>query len=71
MVMRVGDIYRLRFPAIGWVRVLPNPPETYCLIAGEVGYLVETIFTKERWWATGDGRPNNHCSPYIKTPKQV
>lgn len=65
-MLEVGKIYRLRFPAFGWVRVLPNPPESYCYIAGEVGYLVETLFTKSQWWATADGKPNNHVSPYIR-----
>lgn len=52
MSLVVGKIYRLRFPGFGWVRVLPNPPRTVVTMDdGSPGYLVETLFTKSRWWA--------------------
>lgn len=64
--MKPGEIYRLKFPWIGWVRVLPNPPDTTVTMAdGTPGYLVETLFTKSRWWCTAQGWPNNHASPCI------
>ena len=62
-----GKIYRLDRLIPGWVRVLPNPPETTVWMAdGSEGRLVETIFSKDRWWAGPDGRPNNHVSSWIK-----
>lgn len=66
--MMIGEIYRLKFPSFGWVRVLPNPPETCCWMDGKPAYLVETIFTKDRWWVTAEGRPNNHRSPWLAVP---
>lgn len=67
--MKPGEIYRLKFPWIGWVRVLPNPPDTYCTFSdGSPGYLVETLFTKSRWWVNEHGEPNNYRSPLMITP---
>lgn len=72
MTLTVGKIYRLRFPSLGWARVLPNPPGTTCWMDdGSQGYLIETIFTKNRWWVRGDGKPNNHRSPWLVVPSDV
>jgi hypothetical protein len=66
MTLTVGKIYRLRCSGFGWAKVLPNPTDTAVTMSdGTPGYLVETLFTKNRWWASGDGRPNNHRSPWL------
>jgi hypothetical protein len=67
MPLIVGRIYRLRFPGIA-ARVLPNPPGTSVTMDGEPCYLIETIFMKDRWWVRGDGKPNNHRSPWLVAP---
>lgn len=68
MTLTVGKIYRLRFPGIA-ARVLPNPPgTTVTMDDGSSGYLIETLFTKDRWWVRGDGKPNNHRSPWLIVP---
>lgn len=69
--MKVGDIYRFRFPAIGWARVLPNPPDVVVTMDdGSPGYLIETLFTKDRWWVRYDGAPNNHRAPWLYVNQQ-
>jgi hypothetical protein len=69
MSLQVGKIYSLKAPGFGWVRVLPNPPRTVVTMDdGSPGYLVETLFTKNRWWVRGDGKPNNHRSPWLNVP---
>jgi hypothetical protein len=65
MSLIVGEIYRLRFPSFGWARVLPNPPDTTVTMDNKPCYLIETLFTKNRWWVRGDGKPNNHRSPWL------
>lgn len=70
MSLTVGKIYRLRSPGFGWAKVLPNPPGTVVTMDdGSPGYLIETLFTKNRWWVRGDGKPNNHRSPWLVVPQ--
>lgn len=67
MTLQVGKVYRLKAPGFGWARVLHSPPDTVVTMDdGSPGYLVETLFTKNRWWSRGDGKPNNHRSPWLE-----
>lgn len=68
MPLVVGKTYRLRFPGIA-AKVLPNPPGMVVTMHdGTPGYLVESLFMKDRWWVNEHGEPNNYRSPLMITP---
>lgn len=55
--MQVGKIYRLRFPGL-LARVIRYDPNVT-----PYSYLVESLFTRSRWWVDETGKPNNWVSP--------
>jgi hypothetical protein len=60
-MLRVGKIYRLRFPGVA-ARVI-NPP------AGQAPsgfpYLVESLFLKSRWYVNARGEPAYPDAPHV------
>jgi hypothetical protein len=63
--MKVGEIYRLRFPGIAAhvmepLSGLAPPPE--------FPFLVESLVLRSRWWVNEFGEPDNIHSPLMKTP---
>lgn len=62
--MRVGKIYRLRFPAIA-ARVIESPRD---LAPPKFRFLVESLVLRSRWWVNEFGEPDNIHSPLMKTP---
>jgi hypothetical protein len=63
--LKVGKIYRLRFPGIA-ARVIEPPPGV--VVSLNFPYLVESIFLRSRWWVNERGEPDNIYSPLMVIP---
>ena len=63
--LRIGEVYRLRFPGIA-ARVIQPPAK------GEKSgypYLVESLVLRSRWWVNEFGEPDNIHSPHMIVPE--
>ena len=63
--LKVGNIYRLRFPGIA-ARVIEPPASTK---KSRYPYLVESIILRSRWWVNERGEPDNIHSPQLVVPR--
>ena len=63
--LRVGKVYRLRFPGIA-ARVIEPPASVEQ--RGEYCYLVESVVLRVRWWVNERGEPDNIFSPKLVVP---
>jgi hypothetical protein len=63
-LLKVGKIYRLRFPGIA-ARVIEPPPG---LAQPNFPFLVESLVLRSRWWVNEFGEPDNIHSPLMQTP---
>jgi hypothetical protein len=64
--LKVGKLYRLRFPGIA-ARVI-EPPAGAKPPSSEYCYLVESLFLRMRWWVNRRGEPDNIYSPNLVAP---
>ena len=62
--LKVGKIYRLRFPGIA-ARVIEPPARR---AKSRYPYLVESVFLRSRWWVNEHGEPDNIHSPRLIIP---
>ena len=63
--LKVGKIYRLRFPGIA-ARVIEPPARK---AKSRYPYLVESVFLRSRWWVNDRGEPDNIHSPQLVIPR--
>lgn len=59
--LKVGRIYRLRFPGIA-ARVIEPPANVK---TGDYPYLVQSVILGSRWWVNERGEPDNIHSPHL------
>lgn len=64
-VLRVGKVYRLRFPGIA-ARVIEPPANAR---TSAYPYLVESLVLRSRWWVNAQGEPDNIHSPHMIVPR--
>ena len=65
--LKVGKIYRLKFPGVA-ARVIQSLPATR---PSPYPYLVESLFVRSRWWVNDRGEPDNIYSPMLVAPPQL
>ena len=63
--LKVGKLYRLRFPGIA-ARVIEAP--TGLERSSEYRYLVESLVLRSRWWVNSRGEPDKFYSPKLVLP---
>lgn len=63
--LKIGKLYRLRFPGIA-ARVI-DPP-TGVTRSSEYCYLVESLVLRGRWWVNRRGEPDNIYSSHLIVP---
>ena len=59
--LKVGKVYRLRFPGIA-ARII-EPPSN--IRTGKYPYLVESLILRSRWWVNELGEPDTVYSPRL------
>jgi hypothetical protein len=60
-MLRVGKIYRLKFPGIA-ARVITPPPGQ---ASPSFPYLIESLFLKSRWYVNAKGEPAYPDAPHL------
>jgi hypothetical protein len=60
-MLRIGRLYRLRFPGVA-ARVIEPPAES---APEHFPYLIESVFLKSRWYANRRGEPQYPDAPQI------
>jgi hypothetical protein len=63
--IKVGKVYRLRFPGIA-ARVIEPPISNN---ESRYPYLVESLVLRSRWWVNERGEPDNIYSPQLIIPR--
>lgn len=61
MMIKVGDIYRLKFPGIA-ARIIASPPNQ---APANHPILVESLFLRSRWYVNERGEPEYAHAPRL------